>query len=75
MGNPQTKYHAHKEKWQAFEEDFKEFSMNYNKYSGIRERPESYGWCYHSKGKTIKTCRRLSEIYEFKIKYEAENER
>lgn len=75
MGVPRCNYHMQKTRWQEYDEDEKEFNDNRPKYKGISGRPENLTWYYRRQNKQIKTCRRLSEIYEFKLKYEAENER
>lgn len=75
MVEPRTRYHEKKDKWRLFEEDVKEFEANRDKYSGILTRPETYVFVYRVKGRQIKSCQRLADIYEFKLKYEAENER
>lgn len=75
MGTPQCNYHKKIEKWRLFESDLAEFFANKKKYSGIFQRPETYSFGYRVKGKQLKTCQRLADVYEFKLNYEAENER
>lgn len=61
------------EKWKNFEEDLKEFILNKKQYKGISQRPETYTFYYSVKGKQIKSFNRLSDIYDFKLKFEAKN--
>lgn len=75
MGEPRTRYHEKKEKWRLFEDDVAELNSDRSKYSGISARPESYAFALKVNGKQIKSFQRLADIYEFKLKYEAENER
>ena len=71
MGKPLMRYHEHKQMWQDFEEDEKEFNSNRKKYKGISSRPENFRWYYRFKNKTIKTTKRLADIYEFKLSFES----
>lgn len=73
MGTPQCNYHKKIDKWRMFEDEIKEFELDRVKYKGITPRPETYTFIYREKGRQIKSCQRLEEIYEFKLKYEAEN--
>ena len=66
------RYHEHKQMWADFEEDEKEFRQNRSKYKGISPRPENFGWYYRHNNKTVKSGRRLADMYEFKLKFESQ---
>lgn len=74
MGTPQCNYHKKIDKWRLFEEDVKEFEANRDKYSGILTMPETYVFVYRVKGRQIKSCQRLADVYEFKLQWESQNE-
>ncbi len=67
-------YHKKIDKWRLFEDDHDELQKNREKYSGITPRPENYTFFYRWKGRQIKSCQRLADIYEFKINWELEHD-
>ena len=75
MGTPQCNYHKKIDKWRVFEAENDELQKNRDKYAGIAARPENYAFLYRWKGRQIKSCQRLSDIYEFKLQWEKEHER
>lgn len=74
MGAPIMRYHEHKQRWMDYEEDAKEFWSNKEKYAGIGTKPENFSFFYRSGGKQVKSMRRLKDLYEFKLDFEANNE-
>lgn len=74
MKGPQFNYQKQKTRWQEYDEDEKEFNSNREKYKGISGRHESFVWYYRWKNKQHKTCRRLADVYEFKLQWESQNE-
>ena len=67
-------YHKKVDKWRLFEEDIADFQKDREKYSGITPRPENYTFFYRWKGRQIKSCQRLADIYEFKLQWEKEHD-
>jgi len=67
-------YHKKIDKWRIFEDDHDEWQKNREKFSGITPRPENYTFFYRWKGRQIKSCQRLADIYEFKINWELEHD-
>lgn len=75
MGESQFRYDQHKEKIARFEADESERLSNPKKYKYIHAIPANCSYCYKLKGKQLASKKTLADIYEFKLKYEAENER
>lgn len=75
MSGAQFNQHLKLEKKKLFDADMAERDRDRKKYKGISPHDSSYAFNYRWQQKIVKTLPRLSEIYQFKIQWEKDNER
>lgn len=73
MSGAQFNHHLNLERKKLFDADLAERDRDRKKYKGISPHDSGYSFNYRWKQKIVKTLPRLSEIYEFKIKWEKEH--